>query len=139
MEKATEEEQSMTKIKAADLMTRDVFTLNAGDTVETAAEAMSARKISAVMVLDGEGRPLGILTSTDVARSEEPQTPLARLMTEGAVAIDAGEEAQEAARLMTERHVHHVPVTEEGRLVGMLSSFDFLKLVTDDRFTVALT
>lgn len=127
----------MTTIKAADLMTKNVFTLNAGDTIETAGDAMSARRINAVMVIDGEGRPLGILTSTDLAKSKGPETPLARLMTEGAAAIDVDDDAAQAAQLMTDRHVHHVPVTQKGRVVGMLSSFDFLKLLTDNRFTVS--
>ena len=129
----------MTYIKTADLMTRNVFTLSAGDTVETALEAMAARRISAVLVLDGEGRPLGILTSNDLGSGIDPQSPLASLMTERAMTVDVDDEAAKAARLMTQGHMHHLPVTEEGEIVGMLSSFDFLKLLTEGRFEVGFS
>lgn len=126
----------MTTIKTGDLMTRNVFSLSAGDTVETALEAMAVRKISAVLVLDGDGRALGILTSSDLGRSADPQSPLASLMTERAMTVDVDDEAAKAANLMTQGHMHHLPVTEEGQIVGMLSSFDFLKLFTEGRFGV---
>jgi CBS domain-containing protein len=54
--------------------------------------------------------------------------PVNRIMTEPVLTIEAGESLEEALRLFTSYPVHHLPVVEAGRIVGMLSSADVAKL-----------
>ena len=57
-------------------------------------------------------------------------------MSEGVRAVPAYNDVSVAARIMRKRKIHHVVVTHEKRVVGMISSFDLLQLVEGHRFSV---
>jgi CBS domain-containing protein len=113
------------------LMSRDPLTCSGETTVMEAARQMSARHVSALPVC-GAGGLLGIVTDRDLrtrvlAQGLPGDTPIARIMTPEPLVIDANASAFEAMLLMSEHGVHHLPVTVQGRLGGMLSSSDLLR------------
>jgi CBS domain-containing protein len=88
------------------------------------------RQDTAVIVLDGDGAPLGIVTDRDlririvVARRDAAATAVADVMSAPVVTIAAGALAFEALLEMTRRQIHHLVVVEDGRPVGVLASDD---------------
>ena len=104
--------------------------LTAGDHVRDAARLMKHRHVGSVLVMDGDVLE-GIFTERDmvyrvVADGLDPDmTPLAKVMTPDPDTIDAGATALEALRTMNARGYRHLPVMQNGRVVGIVSSRDF--------------
>jgi CBS domain-containing protein len=99
--------------------------------VEEAARVMREQGVGSVVVLDQHSRPSGIFTKHDLLRvlTEDLRgTPVAAVMTRDPFALPAHALAYEAALLMVERRVRHVLVTEDGKLVGVVSERDLFSL-----------
>ena len=97
-------------------------------TVAEAARLMAKRKMSAVMVVDAEGRLIGIFTERDavhrvIAEQRDPAaTRLADVMTPDPKTLVPRETFGYALLQMHERGFRHMPVVEDGRPVGMVSA-----------------
>ncbi len=92
---------------------------------------MAAHGVGSVIVLDASGRPAGIVTDRDLrdralAAGRPPDTPVTAIMTAPVVAVSPEAFAFEALLEMTRRNIHHLAVVEAGRLIGVVSSHDFL-------------
>jgi CBS domain-containing protein len=121
--------------KVADLMVRSVITTLAHHNVGHVKQILKKNHILAIPVVDPEGHAVGIITSTDLIAAESDLTPVGNLMTRKVFRVPQYEDPSTAARIMRNHGIHHVIVTDEGKLVGILSSFDLLKLIEDRRFT----
>ena len=99
--------------------------------VPEAARVMRDRNVGAVMVVD-ERRLVGIFTERDalfgvVAAGRDPaSTPVAAVMTRSPLTIHPDKPFVEALRMMLEGHFRHVPVVENGAVLGMVSMRDAL-------------
>lgn len=96
-------------------------------------QLMQRRRVGSVLVLDEAGAALGIFTRHDllerVALAQPPMTtPIAELMTQPVHTLDAAHSLQDAALLMSRHGLRHVPVTEFGRVVAMVSERDLFAL-----------
>jgi CBS domain-containing protein len=94
---------------------------------------MLERKVGSTLVLDEGGQALGIFTRDDlIGRVVLPQVPLdmpiAHLMSTPVHSLDADHSALDAALLMAQHGVRHVPVTEHGRVAGVVSERDLFAL-----------
>ncbi|MGE0418102.1 MAG: cyclic nucleotide-binding/CBS domain-containing protein [Acetobacteraceae bacterium] len=104
--------------------------------VRTACEAMHEKRIGAILVVDGDGRLVGIVTGRDVVRIiADGMDPVATLlddvMTRGPDVMPPRSTAIEALRLMRDGGFRHVPVCEGGKPVGIVSRGDFRGLEHD--------
>lgn len=115
-------------------MTRSVVTLTRHQTVDQARRAMSRHGIHSIPVVDAAGEPIGIVTSTDLLDRRSGETLIGRFMTRKVYTVPRYADVHVAARMMRNHSIHHLVVTDEGKVVGMLSSFDLLALVEDKRF-----
>lgn len=106
-------------------------------TVREATVGMTKRNVRSVLVV-GRGRLEGIFTGTDlvsrvVAKGLDPNTTLLRdVMTKDPETISPDELAIEALRRMHENGHRHIPIVENGKLVGILSRRDFLNEEEDE-------
>jgi CBS domain-containing protein len=111
----------------ADIMNRQVLYLAEGSRAELAREPILRFGVTAVPVLDDDGRPVGIVSLRDLLASErrvEPTSPVCSVLD--ATPLD------EAARALAETDFHHlVVVDEKGRAVGMVSAVDLLRGLLD--------
>jgi len=123
-------------VKISDLMSDRVIAAQPHHTVEHVRALMDNNGISAVPVLDSDGEPVGIVTSTDLVADRSPSTRVNTFMTDSVKVIPAYNDVSAAARAMRNAKVHHMVVTHEKKVVGILSSFDLLKLVEDHRFVM---
>lgn len=120
--------------KIADVMAKRVITAQPHHTVAHVRELLERNRISAVPIIGPDDEAVGIVSSADVARRLKDETPVRRIMTEDVTTVPAYNDVSAAARAMRKRKIHHLVVTHEKRVVGMISSFDLLKLVEGHRF-----
>lgn len=121
-------------VKIRDLMAEQVITARPHHTVEHVRGLMERNRIHALPIVNPDGEPVGIVTSTDLAADLRNATPVSRLMTERVYKIPAYNDASVAARMMRNHRIHHLVVTHEQEVVGIISAFDLLRLVEDKRF-----
>ncbi len=107
------------------------LTLPPDATVQEACRRMRERYVGAVLVTEGDRRLIGIFTGRDAVHrvlaegKDAAQTRLAEVMTRDPKTLPPGRGAVEALRLMEDAGIRHVPVVADGRLVGIVSRFDF--------------
>ena len=107
------------------------LTLGPAVTVKHACECMRDRRVGAVLVTDAMGRLLGIFTGRDaVCRmlaegKDAATTTLTQVMTHHPATIPPGKTAIEALRLMQDGGYRHLPIVDNGKLVGVVSKGDF--------------
>jgi predicted transcriptional regulator len=115
----------------ADVMQPRVLVVSPGDRVAYVREVMLGQRIHAVPVFDDEDRAIGIITATDLIDAPHGDIEVADLMTRDVVTVARDEPVAEAARLMRANRLHHLLVTQDGEVVGILSSFDLLRVVEE--------
>jgi CBS domain-containing protein len=111
-------------MRIADVMTRDLPTVEPGSSIREAATQMRERGVRALPVCDGE-RLVGIVTDWDLAKAladegDPTDRPLGDFMSTDLVALSPDATFTEAAELMADRHVHHLLVRDGEHLAGML-------------------
>lgn len=121
-------------VKVQDLMAKRVITAEPHHTVHHVRGLMRRNRILAVPVVGPNKEPVGIITSSDLVDDLKAGSPISNLMTTDVFKVPAYNDVQVAARIMRKHRIHHVVVTHEQELVGIISSFDFLKLIQDNSF-----
>ena len=116
---------------------QDPVTLPPSASVKDACRCMRDRRIGAVLVTEGDHRLLGIFTGRDAVHrvlaqgKSAARTKLAEVMTSDPATIPPGRTAIEALRLMENGRYRHVPITDGGKVVGIVSRFDFSGIELD--------
>jgi CBS domain-containing protein len=85
--------------------------------------------IGAIPVVDEDGTLRGIVSGEDMVTDYEATIPVSRVMNSPVLTLSPDAEASEAAQTMREQGCHHIVVTRGERVVGIVSSFDLLRLV----------
>jgi len=107
-------------------------------TVVEAVDVMNAAGVGALMVLDSD-LPVGIISERDLLRRVvgkrlDPETAkVADVMTRDLVVIRPDVDVEDAMAVVSEKRVRHLPVVENGKLVGVVSSGDLTRWATRDR------
>jgi CBS domain-containing protein len=124
--------------KMADIVrNQDPVTLPRNATVREACQLMRDRRVGAILVTDGDRRLLGIFTARDAVHrvlaggKSAARTILADVMTRDPDTIPPGKLAIEALRLMEDGRYRHVPIVDDGKVVGIVSRFDFSGIELD--------
>jgi CBS domain-containing protein len=113
------------------------LTLPPEASVATACQAMRDRRVGAVLVARPNRSLVGIFTGRDavcrvLAEGRDPaSTNLAEVMTPDPDTMPPGKTAVDALRLMQDGGYRHLPIIEEGRIVGVVSRGDFRGLELD--------
>lgn len=120
-------EQKRTPV--ARLMTSGVLTVTADETVADAATSLLEQGIGSLVVVDEDGHPVGMFTTTDLAEfaaetAAGDDVTVSKYMTERVVTISVRDSLSDAAARMLGNGVHHLPVTDDDGVVGMLSTMD---------------
>jgi len=126
----------MSNVKIDDLMAKRVITVEPHHSVDHVRGIFAKNKIGAVPVVSPEGEAVGMVTATDLVAELKGGSSIRELMGDRVYTVPAYNDASVAARIMRKRKIHHVVVTHEKKVVGIISSFDLLKLVEDHRFTM---
>jgi len=109
-----------------DVMTRDVKTIPAGATAAQARDAFAAGDHSAYPLVDEQGVCVGVVTRGDVLRQTDDQEMLLSAAGRDIVAVAPADTLAEALERLFEEQIEHLPVVENGKLIGILTRTDIL-------------
>ncbi|QDU40006.1 inosine 5'-monophosphate dehydrogenase [Maioricimonas rarisocia] len=123
-------------VTIAELMAERVITVTPHQTFEHVKKLMQDHQVSCVPVIGPDNDAVGIVTATDLLADHARGTPVSRFMTPKVFTVPLYGKSSLAARVMRNHHIHHVVVTHEQQVAGILSSFDLLRLVEDHRFVM---
>ena len=119
-------------MKVHEVMTCELVTVQTHDTIEELESLMAEVEVHALPILNEEGMAIGIVTSSDCLPDLPRSTPAADLLSDQVYEVDQDADAKEAAQMMRDLNVHHLVVTDGGQAIGMLSSFDLLRVITGE-------
>jgi CBS domain-containing protein len=118
----------------ADVMSRDLLSVERTASLLDAARQMHERRVGAVVVLD-DGRLVGILTERDVLRAvatDRVGLTVAESMTHAPDTVEPSESSAHAAALMIHGGFRHLPVVDGDAVVGIVSIRDLMRVHLDD-------
>jgi CBS domain-containing protein len=117
------------------LMRTTMETIPSERTVLEAAQTMAEKRIGSLLVIEA-GEMVGIVTETDVvrkviaARLPASSTRVGAMMSYPLIQIDINHTVRDASRLMAEERIRHLAVTENNKVMGLLSVRDLVKMVS---------
>jgi CBS domain-containing protein len=112
---------------------RDVLTTQPHHTVKEVAAQLASRGVGAVVVSDATHAVLGIVSERDIVRaigtgpSSVLEEPVSRYMTAKVTTVNESASIDRVMELMTAGRFRHLPVVEDGRLIGIVSIGDVVK------------
>ena len=112
--------------------TPELISVSPGDSVERAAQIMTAKGIGALLVHDGDRQLAGIVSERDIVRAIAHhgagalQLKINDIMTRGVMTCRPNDLVRDVMRLMTARRIRHVPVTDGEKIVDIVSIGDVL-------------
>jgi len=125
-------------IPVSSLMSREVVTIGLEDTIAEVEACFAEQQLGWAPVVDEHGTLIGVLSTADLVRfraggRDLQAVPAWQLSTYGPITVAPETPAREVARRMVEAGIHHVVVTDEGRIMGVVSALDFVRAYADDR------
>jgi CBS domain-containing protein len=123
-------------MQVGDIMTRDVKTAKADDTFADVARILQDNRISSVIVMDGD-RVAGIVTERDlvnvVADGADPrEQTVGDRLTRDLATVEPRTDIADAASVMAERGIRHLPVLDRGQLAGIVSIRDLTNWAVEE-------
>jgi signal-transduction protein with cAMP-binding, CBS, and nucleotidyltransferase domain len=126
-----------TGITVADAMTQRPITVSPQATLKQCAALMAQKKTGSVVVADKRGDFIGIITERDLVRKvlakglPAGRTRAKDIMEETIITISPEEDIFEALSVMRDADIRHLPVVQDGRLLGLVTMKDILKIEPD--------
>ena len=121
----------------------NVYSVGPSDTIYDALRLMADKNIGAVVVVSKNQEIDGIFSERDYARKvillgkTSKETLVSEIMTTRVVSVEPDWTADQCMALMTEKRIRHLPVIEQGRLIGVISIGDVVRAVVDEQqFTI---
>ncbi|WP_210466425.1 MULTISPECIES: CBS domain-containing protein [Rufibacter] len=115
-----------------------IYSIGPDDTVYQALELMCEKNLGALLIID-RGRFTGIFTERDYARKvilkgkASKETLVSEIMSERPITVTPDTPIEECMKLMTQSYIRHLPVLENGELVGLISIGDVVKYIIDEQ------
>ena len=153
----------MDQLTVREIMTTAVITVKPETTVRELADILAKNKISGVPVVDEQGRVLGMVSEADIILQDadlhfpyyiqflesviylqsvhkfeerfrkQIGSKVSEIMTEEVVSVTPEQTVREVATLMADRNVNRLPVTEKGRLVGIVTRGDIVRAIAQQK------
>jgi CBS domain-containing protein len=117
----------------------DIWSISPDASVHDAVQVLDEKNVGALMVVDEDMELIGLVSERDVARKivlrEEPtkHTPVRQIMTQDVLYVTPDESIEECMAIMTDKHIRHLPVLEDDKLIGVISIGDVVKSVIGEK------
>jgi CBS domain-containing protein len=122
---------------------QNVWHVSPDGCVYDAIEIMADKHVGALMVVS-EGNLVGVVSERDYARKvilqgkSSKQTQVKEIMTSPAIVVTPEQTVEESMRIMTEKHIRHLPVVEDGKILGVVSIGDLVKwMISAQQHTIS--
>jgi CBS domain-containing protein len=126
-------------VKARDVMTSPVITVDPNMPVPAAAALLSSRGFTAAPVVDADGQLVGIVSEADLFRApvvpdwwviqREPDPTVEQMMTSPPTTMHSGDDLADVVTVMLDARIRSIPIVDDGELVGIVTRRDVLRLV----------
>ncbi len=128
-------------MKAADVMQKPVIATTPRASVRDIASQLTYNGFSGMPVANPDGEVVGVITEADIIRALTDGKHLESLTAEDImhsdpIFVDVEAPLEEVMKLLREFHILRVPVTKQGKLVGIISRSDVMKTVLEPEFLV---
>ncbi len=116
----------------------EVWTVDAEEPVLEAIQLMADRHVGALPVTRG-GELVGVISERDYARKvillgrSSAETPVWQIMSSPVVTVTPDQDVRECMQLMTQQRIRHLPVMQDGRMVGVISIGDLVRTVIEEQ------
>lgn len=121
---------------------KTIYSTTPTASVFDAVKLMAEKSIGALVVMEGEA-VVGVVTERDYARKivlmarSSKETPVREIMTSAVICVSPERTSEECMALMTERRVRHLPVMDNGKLIGVISIGDLVKdVISEQKFII---
>ena len=111
-----------------EIMTTDLFTLQVQDTLADAALLMREHRIRHVPVVDDSGELLGLITQRDLLAANSAGTTTGDIMRREIHTVSEADDMRSAALILQKYKIGSLPVTSNGKLVGIITDSDYVGL-----------
>lgn len=113
-----------------------VVTIRPDQTIREAIDLLNRHNIGALVVVEGHDKPVGIISERDIvrqlARNEELfADPVRSIMTRDVITGMPQDDLKTVANTMTEKRIRHIPLVDQGKLVGIISIGDVVRVQRD--------
>ncbi|HTJ48657.1 MAG TPA: CBS domain-containing protein [Cyclobacteriaceae bacterium] len=118
-----------------------VFSVEPSVMVLKAITLMCEKNIGGLLITEGD-KLVGIFTERDYARKlilkgkSSKDTPIGDLMTRNPFTVTPENSIEDCMKLMTDKHIRHLPVEEDGKLIGMISIGDVVKQIIAEQKSI---
>jgi len=115
-----------------------IYFVSPNDTVFCALEMMSEKSVSALLVKDGD-ELVGIISEKDYARKvvllgrSSKEELVKEIMTTQVIYVNPDQTLEECMALMSDKHIRHLPVFEDDKLIGIISIGDVVKAIIEEK------
>lgn len=115
-----------------------IFSVPSKTSVYKAIEMMSEKRVGGVLIVD-DGKLVGIFTERDYARKlilrgkSSKDTTMDEIMTANPFTVTPDDSIEECMVMMTEKHIRHLPVMDNGQLAGLISIGDLVKHIMEEQ------
>jgi len=129
----------MKNLKAKDIMTRPVVSARRNASARDIALQLLSGLYSGMPVTDDKGKIIGVVTEFDLLDKLNEGKELVKLsaedvMTKEPVTVDVNQSFEDVLKIMVEKNIIRIPVTQEGRLVGVIARCDILRTYIEPEF-----
>jgi CBS domain-containing protein len=136
-------EEKMKDLKAKDIMTRPVVSARKNASARDIAMQVLSGLYSGMPVTDENGKVIGVVTEFDLLGQVCEGRELVKLtagdvMTKNPITVDVDTSLNDLLKSMMENNIVRIPVTEEGRLVGIIARCDILRAFIEPEFVTYL-
>ncbi len=109
-----------------------LITIHADQLIQDAVDLLAEHNVGALIVVGEPVRPLGIISERDIVREASRSEdflaqPVGRVMTSDLVTVSPEDDVEPVIQAMISRHIRHLPVIDQQRLIGVVSIRDVLK------------
>ncbi len=118
--------------------TNSIWSIPSNTSVYDTLVMMAEKNIGAALIVD-DGKLVGIFSERDYARKvilqgrSSKETQVAELMTKNLITIQAEQKLEECMQLMSDKHIRHLPVYEDEKLIGIISISDVVTSIIHDQ------
>lgn len=116
----------MMNIPVHEIMTRSVITVPISMPVKDVAQLLNEKRITGLPVVDDAGLVVGVLSELDIISRQG--SIASDIMSANVISARQDADAEDVARLLTDRRIRRVPILEDGKLVGIVSRSDLIRL-----------
>ena len=122
--------------------TNEIWSIGPDASVLDAIQAMADKRAGALIVLQGP-KLVGIISERDYAREvilkgrKSHDTSVAEIMSSKVVTVSSSESVRSSLALMTDNHIRHLPIVDDGRVMGVVSIGDLVRdIISDQQSTI---